>query len=162
MAPPSDKSVYKIPGTLTSNSLLTFVTILLKRKVPLRDVWHEIPGAAQVDEKGHDGNTAVVTAYLSYVGGNMVKETAGQEFLLTFIIYFEHYIILVQQSCWPFLYQVLFERSEFLIATCKKKKTDRMCGCLCVCTANLGFSVENCLGFSVGYQRAPGAWLVLV
>ena len=41
-----------------------------------------------------------------------------------------------------------------------------MCGCLCGCTANLGFSVyvrmflgfsvENCLGFSVGYQRAPG------
>ena len=33
----------------------------------------------------------------------------------------------------------LFERSEFLIATCKKKKTDR----LCVCSAELGFSVEK-------------------
>ena len=29
----------------------------------------------------------------------MVKETAGQEFLLTTTIYFEHDIILVQQSC---------------------------------------------------------------
>ena len=38
--------------------------------------------------------------------------------------------------------------------------------CLCVCSTNLGFSVEkdclgfsvekDCLGFSVGYQRAPG------
>ena len=45
----------------------------------------------------------------------------------------------------------LFERSEFLIATCKKKKTDRVCGCLCGCTANLGFSVyvRMFLGFSV-------------
>ena len=33
----------------------------------------------------------------------------------------------------------LFERSEFLIATCKKKKTDS----LCVCSANLGFSVRS-------------------
>ena len=47
----------------------------------------------------------------------------------------------------------LFERSEFLIATSKKKKTDRLCGCVCGCSANLGFSVENTnnLGFSVGY-----------
>ena len=56
----------------------------------------EIPGVAQVDEKGHEGNTAVVTAY---VGENMVKETAGQEFLLTTLIYFEYYMIPVQQSC---------------------------------------------------------------
>ena len=35
---------------------------------------------------------------LIYVGRNMVKETAAQEFLLTTIIYFEHCIILVQQS----------------------------------------------------------------
>ena len=41
----------------------------------------------QVDERGHEGNTAVVTAYNTYVGGNMVKETAGQELLLTTIIY---------------------------------------------------------------------------
>ena len=27
----------------------------------------------------------------------------------------------------------LFERSEFLIATCGKKKTDLLCGCVCVC-----------------------------
>ena len=33
----------------------------------------------------------------------------------------------------------LSERSEFLFATCKKEKTDR----LCVCSAELGFSVEK-------------------
>ena len=33
----------------------------------------------------------------------------------------------------------LFERSEFLIATSKKKKTDRLSGC----SANLGFSVRS-------------------
>ena len=33
----------------------------------------------------------------------------------------------------------LFERSEFLIATRKKKKTDS----LCVCSANIGFSVRS-------------------
>ena len=49
----------------------------------------------QVDEKGHEGNTAVAI----YVGENTVKETAGQEFLLTTIIYVEHYSILAQQSC---------------------------------------------------------------
>ena len=32
--------------------------------------------------------------------------------------------------CLPCL--TLFERSEFLIAACKKKKTDRVCGCLYV------------------------------
>ena len=43
---------------------------------------------------------------------------------------------------------ILFERSEFLIATSKKKKSVRLCGC----STNLGFSVENTnLGFSVGY-----------
>ena len=47
----------------------------------------------------------------------------------------------------------LFERSEFLTATSKKKKSVRLCGC----STNLGFSVEkDCPGFSVGYQRAPG------
>ena len=34
---------------------------------------------------------------------------------------------------------LLFERSEFLIATCKKKETDRLSGC----SVNLGFSVEK-------------------
>ena len=33
-------------------------------KVPLRGVWREITGVAQADEKGHEGNTAVATAYL--------------------------------------------------------------------------------------------------
>ena len=46
-------------------------------------------------------DTKVTLQYslLIYVGGNMVKETAGQDFLLTTIIYFEHYITPVQQSC---------------------------------------------------------------
>ena len=45
---------------------------------------------------------------------------------------------------------ILFERSEFLIDTSQKKN-------MSVCSTNLGFSVEkNCLGFSVGYQRASG------
>ena len=52
-----------------------------------------------------------------------------------------------------FVWLFLFERSEFLIVTCKKKKTDR----LSVCTHNLLVLVwKNCLGSSVGYQRAPG------
>ena len=54
-------------------------------KVPLRDVCDVKSRGRRNDDKGHEGNTAV-----NYVGGNMVKETAGQEFLLT-IIYFEHY-----------------------------------------------------------------------
>ena len=42
------------------------------------------PGVTPVDEKGHEGNTAVVTAYYIYIGGNMANETARQEgFLLT-------------------------------------------------------------------------------
>ena len=59
---------------------------------------------------------------------------------------------------------VLFERSEFLIptrGTSPKKKSVRVCAC----STNLGFSVEKnvlvlvwkkYLGFSAGYQRAPG------
>ena len=49
-------------------------------------------GVTQVDEKGHEGNTAaLVTAYNIYFGGNMVNETARQEeFLLTTITHFEH------------------------------------------------------------------------
>ena len=56
-------------------------------------VRREIPGVTQVDQKGHEGNTAVVTAYHIYVGGNMVKETARQEdFLLTTIIQLDYFI----------------------------------------------------------------------
>ena len=59
---------------------------------------------------------------------------------------------------------MLFERSEFLIptrGTSPQKKSVRVCACL----TNLGFSVEKnvlvlgwkkYLGFSAGYQRAPG------
>ena len=74
-------------------------------------MWREIPGVTQVDEKGHEGNTAAVTAI--YAGGNMIKERAGQEFLLITtsinIIYFEHYIVLVQQSCWVLPGTICFE-----------------------------------------------------
>ena len=51
----------------------------------------------QVDEKGLEGNTAVESE-LMYVGGNMVKETAGQEFLLL-LLFALNIIMLVQQSC---------------------------------------------------------------
>ena len=44
----------------------------------------------------------------------------------------------------------LFERSEFLIATCKKKKTDRLCVCVDV-RLILVLVWKKCLGFSVGY-----------
>ena len=49
-----------------------------------------------------------------------------------------------------FLWKILFERSEFLIATCKKKKTDRLCVCPDV-RQILVLVWKNCLGFSVGY-----------
>ena len=57
----------------------------------------------QVDEKGHEGNTAAVSQHI-YVQGNMVK--TRQEFLLTTVIiaYLEHYVILVQQSCLVLLF----------------------------------------------------------
>ena len=52
---------------------------------------------------------------------------------------------------------LLFERSWFLIATCKKKK---LTVCVCVCSANLGFSAEKLSWF---YCRVPAsAWLILV
>ena len=54
----------------------------------------------------------------------------------------------------PFFLQH-FERSEFLIATCSKKKADRLSGCPDV-RLILVLVWKNCLGFSVGYQRAPG------
>ena len=38
------------------------------------------------------------------------------------------------------LYRYLFERSEFLIATCKKKK---LTVCVSGCSVSLGFSVEK-------------------
>ena len=48
----------------------------------------------------------------------------------------------------------LFERSEFLIDTGTSPQKNPS---VCVCSTDLGFSVEKgCLGFSVGYQRAPG------
>ena len=51
----------------------------------------DVKGVTQVDEKGHEGSTAVVAAYNIYVGENMFKERARQEFLLTNIIHFEYY-----------------------------------------------------------------------
>ena len=46
----------------------------------------------------------------------------------------------------------LFERSEFLIATCKKKKTDRLC--VCPDVRQIFVLVwKKCLGFSVGYVQ---------
>ena len=55
-------------------------------------VWRTIPGVTQVDEKKHEGNTAVVTTFNIYVRGNMVKESARQDkFLLTTVIHVEPY-----------------------------------------------------------------------
>ena len=49
---------------------------------------------------------------------------------------------------------ILFERSEFLVSTSKKKK---LTVCVCVDVRLILVLVwKNCLGFSVGYQRAPG------
>ena len=59
-------------------------------RVPLQDVWREIPEVTQVEEKGHEGSTAVVTAYNIHVGENIFKETARREFLLTTTIHFQH------------------------------------------------------------------------
>ena len=43
-------------------------------------------------------------------------------------------------------YHLLFERSEFLIATCEKKKlTVCVCVCVCVCLANRQNTVYLCL-----------------
>ena len=53
-----------------------------------------------------------------------------------------------------FVFLGLFERSEFPIptrGTSPKKKSVRVCVRLI-----LVLVLKNCLGFSVGYQRAPG------
>ena len=70
-------------------------------------VWREILGVTQVDEKGHEGNTAVVTAYLRWrkhgERNSRTRVPAGYYYLLwtlyhtptaillSIIIYFEHY-----------------------------------------------------------------------
>ena len=53
-------------------------------------------------------------------------------------------------------FSILFERSEFLIDTSQKRSL-RVCPCA-ACTGRIILVLvwKNCLGFSVGYQRAPG------
>ena len=51
---------------------------------------------------------------------------------MVFVVYLRHGIV--------HRVALLFERSEFLIATCKKKK---LTVCVCGCSANLGFSEEK-------------------
>ena len=47
-------------------------------KFPLRDVCYvKIPGLTQVDEKGHQSNTAVATAYLCWVENGQRKSRTG-------------------------------------------------------------------------------------
>ena len=41
--------------------------------------------------------------------------------------YYMHIILYVYHIICTVYHIILFERSEFLIATCKKKKTDRLC-----------------------------------
>ena len=55
----------------------------------------------------------------------------------------------------------LFERSEFLIDTSQKKSLPRVHVCTCaiilVLVCGIMYHIQkDCLGFSVGYQRAPG------
>ena len=45
----------------------------------------------------------------------------------------------------------LFERSEFLIATCEKKKTDSLC--VCVCSANRQNTVYLCLSTYMVFEN---------
>ena len=52
-------------------------------------------------------------------------------------------------------YVILFERSEFLIDTSHKKSLRVRPCAACTCQIILVLVWKNCLGFSVGYQRAP-------
>ena len=70
-------------------------------------VWREIPGVTQIDEKGHEGNTSVVTAYLCWRKHGQRNSRTGvpahyyyllwtlyhthTAILLSTIVYFEHY-----------------------------------------------------------------------
>ena len=54
----------------------------------------------------------------------------------------------------PFFFATL-RAKRVSIATCRKQKTDRLSGCPDV-RLILVLVWKNCLGFSVGYQRAPG------
>ena len=40
-----------------------YIYVYKVQSSPSRCVRREVPGVTQVDEKGHEGNTAVVTAY---------------------------------------------------------------------------------------------------
>ena len=80
-------------------------------------------------------------AFVRFLGGGALDTSHSRNIRTRHNIIFRLYFFS--------LYVVLFERSEFLIATSKKKKSVRLCGC----STNLGFSVENTnlgdLGFSV-------------
>ena len=67
-------------------------------KVPLRDVCDVKSRGCRKLMKRDMKKVTQQKPQLIYVEGNMVKETAGQEFLLTTIIYFEHYIIPVRTA----------------------------------------------------------------
>ena len=89
----------------TSTSSENCRTSYIYKGSPSGCVWREILGLTQVDEKGHEGNTAVVTAYF------VLEETWSKKqqdrsscWLPGSIIYFGHYIIPVQQSCWVLLF----------------------------------------------------------
>ena len=62
-----------------------------------------IPGVTQDDEKGHEGDTAIVTAYLCLWTHGQRERTTGVSADYSTIVCFEHDINLVQQSCWLLL-----------------------------------------------------------
>ena len=60
-------------------------------------VWREIPGMTQVDEKGREGNTAIVTAYLCWRKHGQRQQDRSSCWLLLFtlnIISYSYIILL--------------------------------------------------------------------
>ena len=57
---------------------ITFVYIYVQGS-PSGFVRSEIPGVTQADEKEHEGNTAVVTAYIFIYVGTKMEHTSHEE-----------------------------------------------------------------------------------
>ena len=87
---------------------------------------------------------------LSIVMGNIYRQTCCHSVMVHNVFIRTWSGLLLPRHC-----SILFERSEFRIATSKKKKN---CPSARVhaCSTNLGFRVEKIVLVSVGYQRAPG------
>ena len=60
-------------------------------------------------------------------------------------------------QAFAYIYIYIFRAKRVSNCYMQEKKTDRLSVCLSGCSDNLLVLVwKNCLGFSVGYQRAPG------